>query len=90
MLNRNQIETEARKRVIGAFDKAEEFVEGLRPVLHGKVNDLRGPVVTFVSSTVDSALEIRERAENLAATIEKDAKAMRKQAQGWVKKFQRA
>jgi hypothetical protein len=85
-----KVETQVRKRVAGVFESAEEFVEGLRPRLHGAVNELRQPVVTFVSTTVDSALEIRERGENLAASVQRDAEAMRTKAEGWVKKFIRA
>ena len=90
MLNRVEFESEVRKRVASAFDRAEAFVEGLRPVLHNAVNDLREPVVNIVTTTVDSALEIRERGENLAATVQRDAKAMRSQAEEWIKKFMRA
>ena len=85
-----KVETQVRQRVAGVFDRAEEFVEGLRPRLHGAVNELKEPVVTFVATTVDSALEIRERGENLAATVQRDAAEMRKQADRWVKKFIRA
>lgn len=81
------VEFEIRKRVADAFESAEEFVEGLRPVLHGAVNDLREPVVNFVAGTVDSVLEIRERGENLAATVQRDAQALRERAEDWAKKF---
>lgn len=80
-------EIEIRQRVADAFETAEEFVEGLRPILHGAVNDLRKPVVTFVAGTVDSVLEIRERGENLAATVQRDAQDLRDRAEDWVKKF---
>ena len=90
---RKQVEG-ARKQVagavVGAFDRAEDFVEGLRPRMHGAVNDLRDPVVNFVTTTVDSALEIRERGENIAATARRDAEALRDNVEGWVKKFIRA
>lgn len=90
MLDVQQFENEVRKRVVVAFDRAEAFVEGLRPVLHNAVNDLRQPVVNFVTNAVDSALEIRERSENLVATVTRDARAVRQQAQEWVKKFIRS
>jgi dihydroorotase len=90
MFNRVALEDQVRKSVVGAFDRAENFVEGLRPVLHEKVNDLREPVVNFVTTTVDSALEIRERGENLAATVQRDALNVRRQAEGWVKKIIKA
>lgn len=86
----NQARKQAQTAVVGAFDKAEGFVEGLRPVMHDAVNDLRDPVVNFVTTTVDSALEIRERGENIAATVQRDAEAVRANVEGWVKKFIRA
>ena len=93
MLTRIEIEGKVRERVAGAFDKAEEFVEGLRPVLHGAVNDLRVPVVHFVTTTVDSALEIRERGENFVATVQRDSKntvkTIQRDAKNAVKTVQR-
>lgn len=93
MLNRNEIEVKVRERVAGVFDKAEVFVEGLRPVLHGAVNDLRVPVVNFVTTTVDSALEIRERSENFVATVQRDSKntvkTVQRDAKNAVKTVQR-
>jgi hypothetical protein len=81
---------QAETAVVGAFDKAEDFVETLRPVMHDAVNDLREPVVNFVTTTVDGALEIRERGENIADTVKRDAEAVRTNVEGWVKKIMRA
>ncbi len=83
-------QSEVRKRVVKAFDRAEDYIEDLRPRLQKRVNGLREPVVSFVSTTVDSALEIRERGENLAATVQRDVDGVRKQAEELVKKFKRA
>ncbi len=87
MITYAAIEQGLRDRVVTAFDRAEAFVEGLRPVVHNAVEDLREPVVSFVTTTVDSALELRERGENLAAVARRDALAVREQAETWVKKF---
>ena len=86
-INMQELETEVRQRIAGAFEKAGTFIDDLRPVVSGKVTDLRSPVVSFVTTTVDGALEIRERGENLAAAVSRDAKVMRDQAEGWVRKL---
>ena len=89
MLDRDSFENRVRNILAEFFDRAEAFVENMRPVLHGAVDDLRGPVVSLVTTTVDGALELRERGENLAATVSRDAKAVRKQTGDFVKRFVR-
>ena len=86
-INMQELETEVRQKVADAFEKAGTFVEDLRPVVQAKVTELRSPVVSFVTNTVDGALEVRERGENLAAAVSRDARVMRDQAEGWVRKL---